>query len=252
MKWTTFAILAFLCPATAAAQVVQGKIVESESGTPVANVEVRLQDNTRNLGSVVTDSTGRFTLRASAGGRFLLTTHHVGFAPVRAEVEVGTGAMVEVVLRLSVQPTELPAIEVIARGRAPDAALERQGFYERKSAGFGVFRTPEDIERRRPFTPSDLFQSISGVRVFYVDLRGKDIRMTRGEDPDCSPRIYIDNTIARRGGRQRSPGDPPLDVLVPLQAIHAIEIYRSPSETPQEYAGADTTCGVVVIWTKRG
>lgn len=237
----------------AAAQVVQGRVVEAESGNPVADVEVRLLDGTRSVASVVTDSTGWFSLRAAVGGVFRLSTSHLRFARTEAEVEVGTGAMVEVLLRLTIQPTELPAIEVVARGRAPNAVLERNGFYDRKASGFGVFRTPEDVERRNLFAASDLFLGISGLRVEYSGgLRGKDIRMTRGEDPNCSPRIRIDNVIVRRGGRQANIGDPPIDALIPPQDILAVEIYRSPSETPREYGGNDVTCGVVVIWTKRG
>lgn len=248
-----FALLALpLLPAGAAAQVIQGKVVDATNGQPVPYVQVSLHGTDRPVAPVVTDSTGRFSLRATTGGVFRLTTHHVAFAPLLADVEVGAGAMVELVLKLSVRPTELPAIEVVARGRAPDPALERAGFYDRKAGGFGVFRTPEDIERRNAFAPSDHFLSVSGVRVNYVDIRGKDIRMTRGEDPNCSPRIFVDNVIARRGGRNASPGDPILDVLVPARDINAIEIYRSPSEVPAEYGGPDVTCGVVIIWTKRG
>lgn len=249
----TFAIVALaLLPAAAAAQVIQGKVVDRETGQPVPYVDVRIQNADPPVPPVVTDSTGTFSLRASRGGVYRLTTNHVGYAPIQADVEVGAGAMVELVLRLSVQPTELAAIEVVARGRAPDPALERNGFYDRKAGGFGVFRTPEDVERRNAFAPSDHFQGVSGVRVNYVDIRGKDIRMTRGEDPNCSPRIFVDNVMARRGGKSASPGDPILDVLVPAREILAIEIYRSPSEVPAEYGGPDVTCGVVIIWTKRG
>jgi hypothetical protein len=63
----------------------------------------------------------------------------------------------------------------------------RVGFYERKQEGFGVFRTPEDIEKRKPYATSDLFQSINGIRLIYMGMRGKDIIVTRGEDPNCSP-----------------------------------------------------------------
>jgi hypothetical protein len=240
-------------PAAASAQVIAGRVVEAANANPLANVEVRVEADGRTIGSVVTDTTGRFSIRANAGGTFRLTTRHIAFAPLSADVEVGAGAMVELLLKLSVQPTELPAIEVVARGRAPDPLLERTGFYDRRNGGFGVFKTPEDIERRNAFSATDHFQGIGGVRVYHTGgLRGKDIRMSRGEDSNCSPRIRIDNVIARRGGRYSSPADPPLDALINPQDILAIEIYRGPTETPPEYGGNDVTCGVVVIWTKRG
>jgi hypothetical protein len=249
---TSIALCLLLAPCAAAAQVVQGRAVDALSGNPVSDVSVRIDADGKQFGTTVTDSAGRFTLRAASGGSYRLTTSHIAFAPVEATVDVGSGAMVEVLLRLSVQPTELPAIEVVARGRAPDASLERAGFYDREAAGFGVFRTPEDVEKRRLFAASDLFLSTSGVRVEYAGMRGKDIRMTRGEDPNCSPRILIDNVIVRPGGRQSSAGDPPLDGLISAQDILAVEIYRSPSETPQEFMAQGLTCGVVAFWTKRG
>ena len=245
-------LLTLLLPAAASAQVVQGRVVDAASGNPIPGVEVRIDAPDRPDVAAVSDTTGRFYLRATAGGVFRLRTSHVGYAPVVAEVEVGSGALVEVLLRLSVQPTELAPIEVVSRGRAPDAFLERSGFYERRGGGFGVFRTPEDVERRNVFAPSDLFQGVAGVRLNYVGIQGKDIRMSRGDDPDCSPRIYIDNVIARRGGRAASTADPPLDALVAPSAILAVEIYRGPSEVPVEFGGSDVTCGVVIIWTKRG
>jgi hypothetical protein len=245
-------LLSLLLPVALSAQVIQGRALDAQTGNPVPYVNIRVESGGRQIASLVTDTAGRFTARAASGGLFRLTTSHVSFASVEAQVEVGAGALVEIVLRLSLQPTELPAIEVVARGRAPDATLERVGFYDRKGAGFGVFRTPEDVERRQLFAASDLFLSTNGVRVEYAGIRGKDVRMTRGEDPDCKPRVYIDNVMARRGGRSSSPGDPPLDALIPPREILAVEIYRSPSETPQEYAGNDVTCGVIIFWTKRG
>lgn len=242
-----------LAPCLASAQVIQGRAIDATTGNPVPDVSVRIDAEGKQFGTTVTDSLGRFTLRAASGGSYRITTSHIAFAPVEATVDVGAGAMVEVLLRLSIQPTELPAIEVVARGRAPDAALERAGFYDRKNAGFGVFRTPEDVERRPVFAASDLFLSTNGVRVEYAGLQGKDVRMTRGgSDPDCRPRVFIDNVMARRGGRNTMPGDPPLDALISARDILAVEIYRSPSETPQEFAGNDVTCGVIIFWTKRG
>lgn len=250
MRW--LGVVPLLFPVALSGQLIQGKVLAATSSSPVRDVEVQIHQGDQLVARAATDSIGRFTLRANVGGVFRLTTAHVAYSPVNADVEVGTGAMIDLILRLVDQPTQLSPIEVVARGRAPDAALERNGFYERKSAGFGVFRTPEDIERRRAFSTTDHFQNTSGVRVFYAGIRGKDIRMTRGEVEDCLPRVIIDNVIARRGGHRSSASEPPLDALIQPQDIHALEIYRSTSEIPQEFAGMDVVCGVVLIWTKRG
>ena len=241
-----------LLPCGLPAQRVFGRVLDASTSKPVQNVEVRLISTDGPVGRVVTDSAGRFVLRSNLPGTYKIDTNHIAYAPVSASIELSAELQVEVVLRVSIAATELPPLEVIARSRAPDAYLERNGFYDRKAGGFGIFRTLEDIERRKPFVTSDLFQGVSGIRVIYSGIQGKDIRITRGEDPNCPPRIYVDNVIVRRGGRDSRPDDTPLDGLLQTIDISGIEIYRSPSETPTEFGGNQITCGVVVFWTKRG
>jgi hypothetical protein len=44
----------------------------------------------------------------------------------------------------------------------------------------------------------------------------------------------------------------PFDIhLIPVDAIEAIEYYSGGAETPTKYAKLNSTCGVVVIWTRR-
>jgi hypothetical protein len=250
--WQLVAVGLALAPAGVSAQRLVGRAVESGTNTPVPNVEVRLENADGPVGRVVTDSAGRFMLRVAAAGTYRMITNHIGFAPVRADIELTAGDQVEIVLRLAATATTLPPVEVIARSRAPDAYLERNGFYDRKAEGFGVFRTREDIERRRPMVTTDLFTGLNGVRIFHVGIQGRDIRMTRGENPNCPPRIIVDRVIVRRGGPASDPNDPPLDALLQPVNIQAIEIYRSPSETPLEFGGSQVTCGAVVFWTQRG
>ncbi len=251
MRILSILVLA-LFPAAAAGQRVVGRVLETGTDKPIANVGLRLENDGRIISEMITDSLGRFTLRANGSGTYLLTTNHIAFAPAKASVQLGATEQLEIILRLTVSPTELAPIVIVARSRAPDPALERAGFYDRKSEGFGVFRTPEDIEKRKPYATSDLFQSINGVRMVYLGLRGKDILMTRGEDPNCMPRLIVDNVIVRRGGRYARTDEPILDQIVQPQEINAVEIYRSVSETPRQYQALDVVCGVVVIWTKRG
>ena len=249
----TILLLLLAWPAGLAGQRLQGKVIDASTEKPIANVDVRLENNDGVAARAVSDSLGRFLLRSNTGpGRYRVTTAHLGYAPAVGEIELNTDDQLEVVLRLAVQPTELPPLVVVARSRAPDAHLERLGFYDRKAGKFGVFLGPEDIERRRAHYTTDLFRSISGVRVIASGIRGNDIRMTRGEDPNCQPRVIIDGVIVRRGGRVGGGGEQPLDVLVQPADLRGIEIYRSPSETPQEYSGSDVLCGVVLIWTQRG
>ncbi|MEX2284473.1 MAG: carboxypeptidase regulatory-like domain-containing protein [Gemmatimonadota bacterium] len=252
MRKLLIAATLMLLPSVGSAQRVFGRVIDAGSSKPVVNVEVRLSSRDGPLARAVTDSAGRFLLRTNEAGTYQISTNHISYAPVTAGIELTAGNQVEVVLRVSEAATELPAIEVIARTRAPDAFLERSGFYERKASGFGLFRTPEEIERRKPYATTDLFQGVSGVRVFYAGIRGKDIRISRAEDPNCPPRVYVDGVIVRPGGRTSRTDDAPLDALLGPHDIIGLELYRSPAETPTQFGGNQVTCGVVVFWTRRG
>lgn len=248
-----FILVLLALPAMASAQRVTGRVVDAATEKPIASVDIRLETADGVAARAVSDSLGRFILRANTGaGRYRVTTAHLGYAPTTSEVELSLEFQLDVLLRLAVQPTELPPLIVVARSRAPDAALERVGFYERQAGRFGVFLGPEEIERRRAQQISDLFRGINGVRVIYAGIRGNDIRMTRGEDPNCQPRVYLDGVIVRRGGRAGQASEQPLDVLVTPADLRAVEVFRGPTEIPQQYNAQDVTCGLVLIWTQRG
>jgi hypothetical protein len=47
----------------------------------------------------------------------------------------------------------------------------------------------------------------------------------------------------------RSHGYVSMDELVDRYSISAIEVYRGPAELPVQYGGAESACGVLLIWT---
>jgi hypothetical protein len=252
MRYAITILALILLPASVPGQRVIGRALESGSDRPIGNVELRLENAGGIVARAVTDSLGRFTLRANGPGVYSVSASHISYATARAPVELAATDQLDVILRLTIAPTEVSPLVVVARGRAPDPYLERNGFYERKADGFGVFKTPEDIEKRRAMTSSDHFQGINGVRLVYGGIQGRDIIITRAEDPNCPPRVIIDNVIVRRGGKFSRPGEQPIDQLIHPQDINAIEIFRSPSEIPRQYASQEVTCGLVLFWTKRG
>lgn len=248
--WVVLACFAF--PSVIEGQRIHGRVLTAPDEKPVANVQVRISTSGEIIAQTVTDSLGRFTAKLPGSARYRVSTAHIGYAESVGDVEVGIEEQVEIILRVAPVAFELPPIVVVSRSRAPEPALERVGFYERKAGKFGIFIDGSDIARRRPFTASDLLRGTSGIRVITQGLRGNDIRMTRGEDPNCPPRVLIDNVIVRRGGRASRADDTPFDALLQPQDIQAMEVYRSPSEVPTGFGGNDVTCGVILIWTKHG
>ena len=245
-------LLLLLLPTVASAQRVVGRVVDGTTGAGVPSVEVRVETGNARA-RAISDSTGAFTVRLATGsGRYRVSAHHLAYSVTTAEIDVDQQDQVEVLIRMAVTALALPPLEVVGRSRAPDPYLERTGYYERKAAGFGYFIDPEEIARRNPQNTTDLFHRIPSVRVIMLGgIRGNDIRITRSEDPRCPPRVYLDRVIVRRGGHMDS-YDTTLDAIIQPINLHAIEIFRSPAETPPEFGGNATTCGVIVLWTKRG
>lgn len=146
-------------------------------------------------------------------------------------------------LTLSPAAVELDPVEVV--GEATDEHLRRAGFYERKRLGLGRFLGPEEIENRvhAARTWPELLVSMPGVVPVHFG-------MGPSFDPDVEcklPLVFVDG--------MRLLVDLPSDIYgsgaVSLDDIAAIEVYRRPSEIPAQYGGAESGCGVVLIWTKR-
>lgn len=212
-----------------------GQVVSASDGRPVDGAVVNL------LGSgfgALTDSAGNFRIPRTAAGTDTVEVRFIGYEPGRAEVELAPDATTRVVLLLS--PTVVRVADLQVEVRRSEAPGKLRRFWQRRQMGFGVFITPEQIERRQPRNPSDLLRGISGVSVGAVHLGKAPVRMTRGVG-NCQPTVFLDGIVM--AGME-------VDDL-PAEDIWAVEVYRGASELPVELGGAGR-CGAVVIWTPVG
>jgi len=133
-------------------------------------------------------------------------------------------------------PYELP--EVVVKGKQPPWVRRFADFERRRQAGIGAFITQEEIERVNPTSLIDVLVSVRGVQ--QVCITNECVAKMVRSPPGCYPQYYLD-------GRESTPYfarlTPPLDV-------RGIEIYRGSSETPGEFQGTNSGCGVIAIWTK--
>ena len=58
--------------------------------------------------------------------------------------------------------------------------------------------------------------------------------------PGCYPQYFLDGTEST----------PYFARNTPPQDVQGVEIYRGSSETPGEFIGSNSGCGVIAIWTK--
>lgn len=236
------------CAAAAAlpAQSISGTVLDVDNRQPVAGAEIAAGVDGQVLGRTMADDEGHFFLRLPSAGAWTLAVRRVGYQPIESvafEVEAGEWITVEVTLDPSA--VLLQPLVVTARRSAWSRAV--RDFYDRRDgarrSGFGYFVGREEIERMRPFQPSDLLRGVPGVRVIQGRAgRGSDLRMSTG----CVPAIYIDGMQINRTRRLDS-----LDDFVTVMDIEGIEVYRGAmSQVGHLYDPSG--CGLVLVWTRGG
>jgi hypothetical protein len=138
-------------------------------------------------------------------------------------------------------------------------------FEENRRVGLGHFLTREDLEKQRNQRLSEIIQMTPGFRMArkerwaYAASSRSCLNMTprsytfEGKEPAgsacfCFPLVFRDKTPLFAGHE----GDmvPDLAAMRPDE-IEAIELYASAAQTPSQYSGLNSSCGVIVIHTRR-
>lgn len=255
------------------AQTVAGVVREAESGAPIAGAIVTASfEAGQHLGSIVTDSTGRFVVRAWRAGNFRLNVEHTGFLSRSVAVAAALGERVEIVISLHASVAVLDTVEVKARVRLQLAEMGLGGFEERRRwgelLGIGRFLGPQEVAGAGRI--ETVLAQVPGLRLVnhpvcdgikivvsgrsFMSIRnlrgggGRCSDMTPAKEAEmgiCRVSFVVDGVPARLSGSER------IDDLVLSSLVAGIEVYRTPAELPAEYSAANSRCGVVAIWTKR-
>lgn len=249
---TTLAFLAALGalapPAPTASQVVQGHVLEVGTGAGVASGWVMLLDTTFAVrASAVTNRDGLFQLQAPEPGAYYVLTEVLGYEPIIDGIlELGAGGSISVDLFIKPRPVQMDSLVVAVERAQIFQHLEKSGFNQRMSNGFGAFITPEEIRRRNPAYYSELFRNIPGVDLEGGgSLMGTQIRLSNASirGSTCNPPVYVD-------GSQVSTEFGGLEAAVDIRQIAAVEVYTRASNVPAQWGGTNAGCGVVLIWTR--
>lgn len=231
-----------------------GLVRDAGTDEPVAAAAVSILGDP---GEVSSNRRGRFVFSGVPVGRREITVRHIGYAPFHHAVAVSRGRTTEIEIGLVPEPVALePLVATVVRSRR----LETRGFYERRYWGElvsgGTFFTAEDIERRSPVRITQMIADIPGIRLRNCGARQNSCKLYNSRISDissndgCLMNIYLDGSlIVRRGRIQRGAVANINDFVLPVE-IAGVEVYRGPSELPAEFAGMESRCGVVVIWTK--
>jgi hypothetical protein len=247
MRFSRAVVIAavLIAPPGLNAQRLHGRVLDAQTRAPLAGVELKLLQGDRALAVTVSDSGGRYSVQAPGRGRFRLAGARIGYADALSEyVELGVDAIVAADLMMSSTPVKVTPLILDA---PRDSYLQSHGFYERQAVGVGDFMTGEQIVRRNPQTVSDLLRGLRGIKIQRVNFNNE----VYFAGANCYPAIVVDGQTLRWGGRTLgAAGAVPLDDLVRIGHIDAIEAYRGGSGAPAEFMGPNAGCGVILIWTR--
>lgn len=225
------------------------------------------------IGSVQTDSDGSFLLRSWRPGRFYLKIERIGYQTVDTDpIALDRAERVEIVLELQRDPVALQPIVIRSRSQPTLTEIALQGFNERRSwgerLGMGRYLDRAEIESLPAGTLLEIARNLPGIRVEqhptcagqWVITAGRSIpsiRSMRGRlKEDCEPGEDVPTLCPVKlfinGAPFKVDWSTSMEVAIPTSVLTAVEVYRSPSELPAEFGGADARCGVVSIWTGGG
>ncbi|MCJ7630252.1 MAG: Plug and carboxypeptidase regulatory-like domain-containing protein [Longimicrobiales bacterium] len=224
-----------VCAATPVmGQSIHGRILVGGDSIGVGGAELVLIDSTgTSLLRVQSDSLGMFRIPVPEAGHYEILATRLGFASVRAGVEVGEREIVEVEFRMAEEAIPLDPIVVVARREIRRGTLDE--FYDRmdrnKQRGVGWFFTKEDIEKREYVSLPLFLNTAPGVMV--QGSRGS-VQIV-GYGPPCTPTFYIDGFETSYRELQ-------------MMDLEGIEIYRGRFENVAGYFTSD--CGAIFLWRK--
>lgn len=231
---------------------LSGTVIRAANGVPLIGAIVRIKDGPQTR----TNELGEWTIPNAPLGTRMLEIRALGYYPDSRHVNVvGTPEPMEIgmaTVQEVLDTVMIRARRIYTRGD--------NGFKDRRHTGVGRYMTEEDIARRPATFTSDLFRTMSGLRLGYAsdtiatdmvlavnpdDMAPIDRRiLMRGISGDwCAPSVFLDGTRMSQLGA----GD--IDAWVRPKDVAGIEVY-SEATVPPEFTDPRSGCGSIVIWRK--
>lgn len=217
---------------------VTGRVADAV-GAAVVKAEI-LVTNTAIHGESGAD--GRFALTGLPAGPVEVVVRRLGFSPAKIALDLAPGELRDI--RVLLSPVAMLMDSIAVTADKPPTEVSYAGFETRRARGFGTFLTREDIERKRPRVPSDLFRTMSGVKLIR-DNGTPTIVSNRLGVMTCPLRVFVDGANYPLYGQS-------IDALIQVAEIGAIEVYAGGATVPPHFGGRESTCGVIAIWTRHG
>jgi TonB-dependent starch-binding outer membrane protein SusC len=251
IRFATIALALFATAAAAQQPLIQGVVIDDESGAPLSGASVNVSPPAR---QTQTDSLGRFRLRSLPGQRLLRVTA-LGYDTVVAEIDPSAGGEVEIRMTRRAVPVAGLTVTGVSRSRGLG------GFEARRAGhtGSGRFMDRRALAQRESSPLAEVLRGqIPGLRL--IRGRGGELYAAsgtanapgalRGPPRPCYTQVFVDGV--RVYGQRSSGEDNPTDLnQYGPAALEALEFYRHASSTPVEFRTETSQCGTLVLWTRR-
>lgn len=234
----TFGLAAAPAPLPAQQQptgMLVGHLVDRQSGTAIVGATIVILGWSLEAGS---DSAGRFTYEGLRPGSYMLQARAVGYTITNWVVKVGEAEEQHRTFPMAPLAVELAPVTV--EGQPSYAERRRLEFEQRRASGRGYFITEGEIRHANATTIGQVLRTVPGVRAI-CNASGCTMRMARSPR-NCFPEYVLDGFPATLSTTAN----------LPTVGVIGIEVYRSLSETPQQFIRSDQMCGAIVIWTRSG
>ncbi|HSU17839.1 carboxypeptidase-like regulatory domain-containing protein [Longimicrobium sp.] len=214
-------------------------VADTTTGQPIAGASV-----TAGRARGETNARGEAVFRAVPAGPVTVEARRLGYLAGRTQATVQPGAAQTVSVALGLDPVVLRRLNVTA-ATLPRSPLLRDFYIRKATWGSGRFLTRDDFGPDGRGRMSDAMRRIPGVYITSDGGRpllrfGKNVPEIVGGE--CEPIFYLDGT------RYGPVND--LDHEFQGLLIEGVEIYNG-ARIPPQFNGANSGCGVVVVWTRR-
>ncbi|MHB1071604.1 MAG: TonB-dependent receptor [Gemmatimonadaceae bacterium] len=171
--------------AQAPAAEVSGRVA-SDRGTPLADVQLRIEGSAR---GTLSDAQGRFTIGGLPAGAHVLVAQRIGFAPARVPFTVTAGAPLAP-LAVTLREAAVSVAPVVV------SATREQRRRAEASATIDVLDAVE-LSRTRASHPAGILNRIAGVHV--AELSGEGHSMAMRQPITTKPMyLYLEDGIPTR------------------------------------------------------
>jgi hypothetical protein len=240
MTKTTTLLTTLLAPGVLSSQaVVRGVVLTDSTGVPIAGAIVEIAKLSQ---AVTADAQGLFRFASVPRGKHNMLARAVGYYPRTVPILISGDDSLSLFFRLAPVPVTLTPILVESEAMMVLNPM-MGGFIMRRRLGHGEFMGPAELEKLAHTTfPEALRQFGMSIR---TNAQGRPYATGR-RGGTCPVEVIMDG-ILQTGLRGQ-----PFDLSsLRVENLAGVEYYVGGATVPVEFMKGNSSCGVLVVWTRQ-